>query len=65
MILVVSGVGFLIHLYSTGYMAHDEQYPRFFAYMNLFTAMMLVLVLADNLLLMFIGWEGSDYALTS
>ena len=58
MLLTISGVGFLIHLYSTGYMAHDEQYHRYFAYLNLFTAMMLVLVLADNLLLMFVGWEG-------
>jgi NADH-quinone oxidoreductase subunit L len=58
MIMIVTGVGFLIHLYSTGYMAHDEDYARFFAYLNLFMAAMLVLVLADNLPLMFVGWEG-------
>jgi NADH-quinone oxidoreductase subunit L len=58
MVLVVSGVGSLIHLYSTGYMGHDPDYARFFAYMNLFTLSMLLLVLADNLLLMFVGWEG-------
>jgi NADH-quinone oxidoreductase subunit L len=58
MALVVSGVGAFIHVYSAGYMAHDEDYARFFTYMNLFALAMLVLVLADNLLLMFIGWEG-------
>jgi NADH-quinone oxidoreductase subunit L len=58
MCLVVSGVGALIHLYSVGYMAHDEDFARFFAYMNLFELSMLTLVLADNLLLMFVGWEG-------
>jgi NADH-quinone oxidoreductase subunit L len=58
MCLVVSGVGTLIHLYSVGYMAHDEDFARFFAYMHLFTFSMLVLVLAENLLLMFVGWEG-------
>ncbi len=58
MTLVVSGVGALIHLYSVGYMAEDEDYARYFAYMNLFTLSMLILVLADNLLLMFVGWEG-------
>jgi NADH-quinone oxidoreductase subunit L len=58
MTLVVSGVGAFIHLYSCGYMAHDEDYARYFAYMNLFALAMLVLVLADNLLLMFVGWEG-------
>ncbi len=58
MILVVTFVGFLIHLYSTAYMADDEGYSRFFASMNLFTGSMLVLVLADNLLLLFLGWEG-------
>jgi NADH-quinone oxidoreductase subunit L len=58
MVLVVSGVGALIHLYSTGYMADDPGYRRYFAYLNLFTATMLVLVLADNFLLMFVGWEG-------
>jgi NADH-quinone oxidoreductase subunit L len=58
MVLVVSGVGAFIHVYSIGYMAHDEDYARFFTYMNLFEFSMLVLVLADNLLLMFVGWEG-------
>jgi NADH-quinone oxidoreductase subunit L len=58
MTLVVSGVGALIHLYSAGYMAEDEDYARYFAYMNLFALSMLVLVLADNLVLMFVGWEG-------
>jgi NADH-quinone oxidoreductase subunit L len=56
--LVVTGVGFLIHLYSVGYMAGDESLGRYFAYLNLFTFSMLLLVLADNLLLMFVGWEG-------
>ena len=58
MLLVVLGVGFLIHVYSIGYMAHDEGFERFFAYLNLFMAMMLVLILADNFLVMFVGWEG-------
>ncbi len=58
MVLVVTGVGFLIHVYSTGYMREDKDYARFFTYLNLFCFMMLVLVLADNLLLMFVGWEG-------
>ena len=58
MILVVTFVGFLIHLYSAEYMAGDEGYSRFFAYMNLFVGSMLTLVLADNLLLLYLGWEG-------
>ena len=58
MILVVTGVGFLIHVYSVGYMAHEGGYSRFFAYLNLFMFSMLTLVLADNYLLMFVGWEG-------
>ena len=58
MIMVVSGVAFLIHIYSIGYMNHDPGYGRFFTYMNLFTFAMLTLVLADNFLVMFIGWEG-------
>ncbi|MBI5509434.1 MAG: NADH-quinone oxidoreductase subunit L [Deltaproteobacteria bacterium] len=58
MILVVTGVGFLIHLYSVGYMAHDPSLARYFAYLNLFTFAMLTLVLADSLPLMFLGWEG-------
>ena len=58
MILVVTGVGFLIHVYSVGYMSHDPSFRRFFLYLNLFTFAMLTLVLADNFLLMFVGWEG-------
>jgi NADH-quinone oxidoreductase subunit L len=58
MILVVTGVGFLIHVYSIGYMYEDSGFYRFFAYMNLFMFMMLTLVLANNYLLMFVGWEG-------
>src|SRR5579872_787678 len=58
MTLIVSGVGAVIHLYSVGYMAHDQDYARYFAYLNLFALSMLILVLADNLLLMFVGWEG-------
>ena len=58
MILVVTGVGFLIHVYSVGYMAHDASFRRFFLYLNLFMWAMLTLVLADNFLLMFVGWEG-------
>jgi NADH-quinone oxidoreductase subunit L len=58
MILVVTGVGGLIHIYSVGYMHEDESYWRYFALLNLFTFSMLTLVLGDNLLLMFVGWEG-------
>jgi len=58
MVLVVAFIGFLILVYSTGFMRDDEGYSRFFAYMDLFVAMMLVLVLADNLLLLYLGWEG-------
>jgi NADH-quinone oxidoreductase subunit L len=58
MILVVTGVGGLIHLYSIGYMHEEPAYWRYFAYLNLFTAMMLTLVLGDNVLLLFVGWEG-------
>ena len=58
MTLIVTGVGGLIHLYATGYMAEDEDYPRFFTYFNLFIFFMLVLVLAGNFLVMFVGWEG-------
>ncbi len=58
MILVVTGVGFLIHLYSTRFMADEEGYSRFFAYMNLFVGSMLILVMAGNLLLLYLGWEG-------
>jgi NADH-quinone oxidoreductase subunit L len=58
MLLVVTGIGTLIHVYSTGYMDHEEGYSRFFAYLNLFMAFMLTLVLAANYLLLFVGWEG-------
>ena len=58
MVLVVTGVGFLIHVYSIGYMAHEGGYYRFFGYLNLFMFSMLTLVLANNLLLLFVGWEG-------
>ena len=58
MVLVVTGVGFLIHVYSVGYMGHDESCSRFFAYLNLFMFAMLLLVLGDNLLVLFVGWEG-------
>jgi len=62
MLLVVTGVGFLIHIYSVGYMWDDPSYYRFFAYLNLFMFFMLTLVLANNYLLMFIGWEGVGLA---
>ncbi|OGL59386.1 MAG: hypothetical protein A3I72_10925 [Candidatus Tectomicrobia bacterium RIFCSPLOWO2_02_FULL_70_19] len=58
MLLVVAGVGFVIHVYSIGYMHGDPGYPRFFTYLNLFMLSMLLLVMADNYLLMFVGWEG-------
>jgi len=58
MVLVVTGVGALIHVYSIGYMEHDPRFGRFFAYMNLFVFFMLMLVLADNYLLLYLGWEG-------
>lgn len=58
MIMVVTGVGFLIHLYSIGYMHGEEGFYRYFTYLNLFTFSMLLLVLGNNLLLMFVGWEG-------
>lgn len=61
-VLLITGVGSLIHLYSIGYMAHDERRRRFFAYLNLFIAAMLILVLADNYLLLFVGWEGVGLA---
>jgi NADH-quinone oxidoreductase subunit L len=57
MLLIVTGVGFLIHVYSVGYMAHEDGYWRFFSYMNLFMFFMTVLVLAGNALLMFGGWH--------
>ena len=62
MLLVVTGVGFLIHIYSVGYMWEDPGYYRFFAYLNLFMFFMLTLVLANNYLVMFIGWEGVGLA---
>jgi NADH-quinone oxidoreductase subunit L len=62
MLSVVTGVGFLIHLYSAGYMAHEEGYWRYFAYLNLFMFFMLVLVLAASFLLLFVGWEGVGLA---
>jgi NADH-quinone oxidoreductase subunit L len=58
MMLIITGVGFLIHLYSTGYMHEDDGYNRFFAYLNLFIFFMLLLVMGSNYLLMFVGWEG-------
>ena len=58
MLLVVTGIGFLIHIYSLGYMAHDDDMARFFIYLNLFIFFMLLLVMGDNLLLLFVGWEG-------
>jgi len=58
MVLVVTGVGFLIHIYSTGYMAHEEGYFRFFAYMNDFMFFMLLMVLGANYVVLFVGWEG-------
>ncbi len=62
MLLVITGVGFLIHLYSVGYMAHEEGFYRFFAYLNLFMFFMLTLVLSENFLLLFVGWEGVGLA---
>jgi NADH-quinone oxidoreductase subunit L len=62
MLGVVTGVGFLIHIYSAGYMAHEEGYWRFFAYLNLFMFFMLVLVLSSSFLLLFVGWEGVGLA---
>src|SRR5579871_4264926 len=58
MALIVTGVGGLIHVYATGYMADDREFPRFFTYFNLFIFMMLLLVMGENFLLMFVGWEG-------
>ncbi|MCC9306759.1 NADH-quinone oxidoreductase subunit L [Kitasatospora sp. RB6PN24] len=61
-VLLITGVGSLIHVYSVGYMAHDERRRRFFGYLNLFLAAMLLLVLADNYLLLYVGWEGVGLA---
>ncbi len=61
-VLLITGVGSLIHVYSIGYMAHDERRRRFFGFLNLFVASMLLLVLADNYLVLFVGWEGVGLA---
>ncbi|WP_329380895.1 NADH-quinone oxidoreductase subunit L [Streptomyces sp. NBC_01351] len=61
-VLLISGVGTLIHVYSIGYMEHDERRRRFFGYLNLFVAAMLLLVIADNYLLLYFGWEGVGLA---
>lgn len=58
MVLIITGIGSLIHIYATGYMAEEPDFPRFFTYLNLFVAAMLVLVLGNNLVLLFLGWEG-------
>ncbi|MBK1441154.1 NADH-quinone oxidoreductase subunit L [Parapedobacter sp. ISTM3] len=58
MLLIVTGIGFLIHIYSTGYMKHDPGFAKFFAFLNLFVFFMLLLVLGSNYIVMFIGWEG-------
>src|ERR1700724_139410 len=58
MLFIVTFVGFLIHVYSVGYMAHEDGYGRYFSYLNLFMAAMLTLVLGNNYLVMFVGWEG-------
>jgi NADH-quinone oxidoreductase subunit L len=58
MLLIITGVGFLIHVYSAGYMHDDAGYSKFFSYLNLFIFFMLVLVMGSNYLLMFVGWEG-------
>jgi len=58
MLLIITGIGFLIHLYSTGYMSHDPGFAKFFSYLNLFIFFMLLLVLGSNYVIMFIGWEG-------
>ena len=58
MVLIITGVGFLIHLYSVGYMKEEKSYSRFFSFLNLFVFFMLILVMADNLVLLFLGWEG-------
>jgi NADH-quinone oxidoreductase subunit L len=62
MTLIITGVGFLIHVYSMGYIEHEEDYARYFACMNFFVFAMLLLVLASNLLLLFVGWEGVGLA---
>ena len=62
MLLIITGVGFLIHLYSTGYMSEEPSYARYFTYLNFFVFAMLMLVLGDNLVLLFLGWEGVGLA---
>lgn len=62
MTLIITGIGFLIHVYSIGYMDHDDSYVRFFAFLNFFIFSMLILVLANDLLLLFVGWEGVGLA---
>jgi len=62
MSLIITGIGFLIHVYSLSYMSHDRQFTRFFAFLNFFVSMMLILVLADSYPLMFVGWEGVGMA---
>lgn len=62
MLLVVSGVSFLVHIYSTDYMGSDPHVTRFLGYLSLFTFFMLILVTADNFLVMFFGWEGIGLA---
>jgi NADH-quinone oxidoreductase subunit L len=62
MLLIITGVGFLIHWYSMGYMSHDEGYARYFTYLNLFVFFMLLLVMGSNLAVMFVGWEGVGLA---
>ena len=61
-VLLITGVGSLVHLYSLGYMSHDPDRRRFFAYLNLFVSAMLLLVLADNFLGLYVGWEGVGLA---
>ena len=58
MVLIITGVGFLIHLYSVGYMKEEQSFSRFFSFLNLFVFFMLILVMADNLVFLFLGWEG-------
>src|ERR1700709_2626642 len=61
MLFIVTFVGFPLHVYSAGYMGHEEGYRRYFAYLNLFMAAMLMLVLGNNYLVMFVGWEGVGF----
>ena len=61
-VLLITGVGLIIHVYAVGYMAHDEGRRRFFGYFNLFVAAMLMLVLANNYVLLYLGWEGVGLA---